>query len=315
MSHLGFLENGSLESEPNIFATDELGFGISSLKISSHTIAEEVLHLQSQRSQLEQANMLLRCQLENARLAQENQLLQKQLHLQRMQSWAQNTGGNPVRHVLEASVATGSQRKVLGGARAHATKDLRRTDEPTLLSSIAFSEQSTLEPSSLPVSFTNSEVGCFTGDTDPAGHEPTTCMMRNMPEDYTRQNLLDLVDAVGFAGKYNLVYLPMDFKSKTNLGYAFVDLISGDVAHKFLEAFTGYSDRGFSIEKECEVCWSTVQGYPAHIERYRNSPVMHPAVPDDFKPLLFVDGQRVPFPEPTKRIREPRNWKRAQERV
>ena len=31
---------------------------------------------------------------------------------------------------------------------------------------------------------------------------------------------------------------------------------------------------------------------------YRNSPVMHPMVPETFKPMLFVEGEKVPFPAP-----------------
>jgi hypothetical protein len=245
-------------------------------------------------------------------LAQENSFLQQQLQQQRMQSWV---GETHVQNRLEVPKGRGSQRKIPGGAKEHTAKHGKNQQmmiEPILPHSFAFSEQSTAEGPSLPVSFTVSDTSFIAGETS-SEHERTTCMMRNLPEDYTRQTLVELLEAFGFAGKYNLIYLPMDFKSRTNLGYAFVDLVSGAVAQTFFEAFSGFCDRGFSIEKECEVSWSTVQGHNAHIERYRNSPVMHPLVPDDFKPVLFVDGQQVPFPEPTKRIREPRNWKRAQE--
>merc|ERR1740123_2226645 len=42
--------------------------------------------------------------------------------------------------------------------------------------------------------------------------ERTTVMLRNLPNDYTRDMLLALLDKEGFQGKYNFVYLPMDFK-------------------------------------------------------------------------------------------------------
>jgi len=297
----------SVALEPSLYRTDEVGFGASLHTLGSSLFADEMCQLNSQRSQLEQANMLLRCRLETARLAQENSFLQQQLLQQRMPSWVQEIGEAPAKNKLAASIARGSQKKTLGGAKEHTAKQ----GKPTLPQSFAVSEQSTTEPSSLPVSFSIRDASFIAGEMNSAEHQRTTCMMRNIPEDYTRQTLLELIDIVGFAGKYNLVYMPMDFKNKINLGYAFIDLISEDVAQKFFETFSGFCDRGFSLEKECEVCWSTVQGYPAHIERYRNSPVMHHLMPDDFKPLLFVDGQRAPFPEPTKRIREPRNWKLA----
>merc|ERR1711916_258740 len=47
-------------------------------------------------------------------------------------------------------------------------------------------------------------------------------------------------------------------------------------------------------------------GVEDNIERYRNSPVMHEAVPAQYKPLLFDGGVPVAFPAPTKSIRFPR---------
>jgi len=333
MSYLGALESSSVGvSKPPLLHTGEGCLGASPLEMGTYFFADEMCQLKSQRSQLEQENMLLRWQLENSRLVQENNFLQQQIHQQRMQSWIQERGEAPAQHKLGASIARGSQRnKILSGARENTAKQGKAQQKITELAlplslplSFAFSEQSTTDASSLPVSITShssslpvsfsiSDGSFIVGEMNSAEQQRTTCMLRNMPENYTRQTLLELIDTVGFAGKYNLIYLPMDFKNKNNLGYAFVDLISDGVAQIFFEAFSGFCDRGFSAEKECEVSWSTVQGYPAHIERYRNSPVMHSLVPDDFKPLLFVDGQQVPFPEPTKRIREPRNWKRALE--
>merc|ERR1711916_247075 len=49
-----------------------------------------------------------------------------------------------------------------------------------------------------------------------------------------------------------------------------------------------------------------VQGLEDNVERYRNSPVMHEAVPAQYKPLLFDGGVPVAFPAPTKSIRFPR---------
>lgn len=36
------------------------------------------------------------------------------------------------------------------------------------------------------------------------------------------------------------------------------------------------------------------------MERYRNSPVMHESVPDEYKPVILQNGLRVNFPEPSK---------------
>lgn len=142
----------------------------------------------------------------------------------------------------------------------------------------------------------------------------TTVMLRNLPEDLTREKLLDLIDGAGFARCYDLVYLPIDFTAETALGYAFVNLISTDDAERFFAKFAGSgSDASVSEEGGYDAAWSdALQGLAPHVERYRNSPVMHESVPDAFRPVLFdpATGQRVAFPPPTAVLRPPRRWAR-----
>lgn len=141
--------------------------------------------------------------------------------------------------------------------------------------------------------------------------EFTTVMLRNIPNDYTREMLLELLDEEGFAESYDFVYLPIDFSRMAALGYAFVNFVSHSHAELAKHRLQGYSDWKISSQKVCDVCWGEpLQGQAAHIERYRSSPVMHNDVPDHFKPLIFKGGVRVRFPGPTKRIRPPRS-KRA----
>jgi len=135
----------------------------------------------------------------------------------------------------------------------------------------------------------------------------TTVMLRNIPNNIMREGLLDRFERSGFAGCFDFLYLPMDFKRDANLGYAFVNLINWQQANRFYEFFQGFNDWGLASQKVCQVCWGQpLQGLEKHVERYRNSPVMHNSVADQHKPILFRDGVRIPFPEPTKRIRAPR---------
>jgi len=135
----------------------------------------------------------------------------------------------------------------------------------------------------------------------------TTVMLRNLPNNYTRDMLLRLMDTHGFSGSYDLLYMPMDFSSNVGLGYAFINLTSNDEASRFWSQFQGFSNWEVASKKVCEIGWSSVlQGLQAHIERYRNSPVMHNSVPDEFKPVLFENGERVAFPGPTRTLRAPR---------
>eukprot|EP00928_Gymnodinium_smaydae_P093172 TRINITY_DN7720_c1_g1_i1.p1 TRINITY_DN7720_c1_g1~~TRINITY_DN7720_c1_g1_i1.p1 ORF type:complete len:458 (+),score=63.61 TRINITY_DN7720_c1_g1_i1:93-1466(+) len=131
----------------------------------------------------------------------------------------------------------------------------------------------------------------------------TTLMLRNIPRNTTRSVLLKKIDSAGFKGKYDFFYLPMDFNNSSCLGFAFINLIDPAHVMSFWLYFEGYSV-WLTSKNTCTVGWSSKhQGLEANIERYRNSPVMHESVPDGFKPLLFRDGVRIPFPPPTRAMK------------
>eukprot|EP00931_Biecheleriopsis_adriatica_P112563 TRINITY_DN8720_c0_g1_i2.p1 TRINITY_DN8720_c0_g1~~TRINITY_DN8720_c0_g1_i2.p1 ORF type:complete len:403 (+),score=70.69 TRINITY_DN8720_c0_g1_i2:772-1980(+) len=135
----------------------------------------------------------------------------------------------------------------------------------------------------------------------------TTVMLRNLPNNYTREMLLELIDSQGFNGLYDFLYLPIDFQTYACLGYAFVNLVDANIVPRFWAAFDGFNSWTLPSKKVCYVSWSGPhQGLQAHIDRYRNSPVMHADVIDQCKPVCFRDGKRVPFPSPTRSIRPPR---------
>jgi hypothetical protein len=135
----------------------------------------------------------------------------------------------------------------------------------------------------------------------------TTVMLRNLPRDISRAALLKLLDDKGFAGKYNFLYMPIDFVRHTSLGYAFVNMETPEVVKEFWEVFDGFSAWSVACEKVCRVNWSNPhQGYDEHVQRYRNSPLMHKDVPDECRPVLLENGVCVDFPPPTKSLRAPR---------
>mmetsp|Transcript_95526 Transcript_95526/g.270028 ORF Transcript_95526/g.270028 Transcript_95526/m.270028 type:complete len:432 (+) Transcript_95526:84-1379(+) len=147
------------------------------------------------------------------------------------------------------------------------------------------------------------------GEAEPV--PKTTVMLRNLPTSYTRVALLELLEDEGFDGTFDFVYLPMDFGSKTCLGYAFVNFVSASDADRCWQVFAGFTDWGVDTDKVCEVTWGDpYQGLQAHVERYQNSPVMHNSVPDEWKPIVLVAGVRVAFPAPTKTISAPKMRRR-----
>jgi hypothetical protein len=135
----------------------------------------------------------------------------------------------------------------------------------------------------------------------------TTVILRNFPATYTREDLLRLLDDEGFSAAYDFVHLPIDFQKKHGLGYAVVNMVSHQMALSIWEHFTGFDRWDVSCDNVCEVAWNRPhQGLEAHIERYRNSPLMHESVPDVYRPALFDHGLRIAFAAPTARIRAPR---------
>jgi RNA recognition motif-containing protein len=135
----------------------------------------------------------------------------------------------------------------------------------------------------------------------------TTLMLQNLPSNYTRDALCKLLDSSGARGHYNFVYLPKDFKTMAGFGYAFVNFVHNSHAVNIMDKLQGFSDWQIPSIKVLTVVWSNPhQGLHAHVERYRDSPVMHEEVSDEFKPMLLENGVRVDFPPPTKRLKPPR---------
>jgi hypothetical protein len=135
----------------------------------------------------------------------------------------------------------------------------------------------------------------------------TTVMVRNIPNNYTRDMFISMLNSEGFQGLYDFAYLPIDFRSRAALGYAFVNLTDTKTVEKFWEVFNSYTRWVIPTRKVGYVTWcGPHQGLEAHVERYRNSPVMHEAIPDEFKPIVLKDGKRASFPLPTRAIRAPR---------
>jgi hypothetical protein len=140
-------------------------------------------------------------------------------------------------------------------------------------------------------------------DCDSSG---TTVVVRNIPNRFSHENLASVLDAQGFSGAYDLIYVPLDFSTGVSFGYAFVNLTCVDEAERFVASFDGFKWGGGS-KKVCSVARCEDGESPnERVERYRNLPVMHPSMPDSFKPAMYSGGARMPFPAPTRKLCAPK---------
>lgn len=123
----------------------------------------------------------------------------------------------------------------------------------------------------------------------------TTLVIRKLAKDTTRTSLLEMLDAAGFGAEtLNFAYLPMDFKKGKVFGHAILNFVTNDCAEK---ANSHFADAGATIE------WcDSHQGFDDLIQRYRNSPIMHPSMPEMTKPIIFCNGLVAPFPSPTEEV-------------
>merc|ERR1711933_58043 len=115
--------------------------------------------------------------------------------------------------------------------------------------------------------------------------------------------LEQFLDKEGFSASYNFLYLPADINTGKSFFYAFVNLITPHEARRFSGHFTGFRKWPTPCSTPAEVEWSeALQGWDQMVGRYRNSPMMHPLVPDDLRPAVYSGGVRTAFPAPTKPI-------------
>jgi hypothetical protein len=113
----------------------------------------------------------------------------------------------------------------------------------------------------------------------------TTVMIKNIPNKYTQQMLLMNIDK-HFANTYDFFYLPIDFKNKCNVGYAFVNFLDYLVIPAFYREMNGNKWDIFKSEKICAITYARIQGRVALIQHFQSSSVMSQE-DAKIKPLIF----------------------------
>ncbi|MCJ1307011.1 hypothetical protein MMC25_000656 [Agyrium rufum] len=129
----------------------------------------------------------------------------------------------------------------------------------------------------------------------------TTIMLRNIPNKIDQAMLKEIIDETSY-GKYDFMYLRIDFANNCNVGYAFINFEDPFYIIDFVKARAGNRWNRFNSDKVAEVSYATIQGKDCLVQKFRNSSVMleHPS----FRPKIYHTssspnvGEEDIFPSP-----------------
>lgn len=128
-----------------------------------------------------------------------------------------------------------------------------------------------------------------------SGEETRTALMiRNIPNKYNQKMLLSTLEE-NHRGHFDFIYLPIDFKNKCNVGYAFINLTSAQYIEPFYNTFHGKKWTRFNSEKVCEITFARIQGRQQLIAHFQNSSLL--LEDPKCRPVIFdSEGRQEEFP-------------------
>jgi hypothetical protein len=120
----------------------------------------------------------------------------------------------------------------------------------------------------------------FTKISQQAG--PTTMMIRNVPNRYTQDELLDELESLGFEGTFDFFYAPIDVGTMGNVGYAFVNFVDAASAARCQQMVDGYAfekhlKKQSARRRVATVSVAHLQGFEANVQHYEKSAVSRKA--------------------------------------
>ncbi|KAH7003896.1 RNA recognition motif 2-domain-containing protein [Fusarium venenatum] len=143
-------------------------------------------------------------------------------------------------------------------------------------------------------------------------------MLRNIPNKVDQPLLKRIVDASSY-GKYDFMYLRIDFANDCNVGYAFINFVKAEYIVDFVQARANKRWNCFRSDKVAEVSYATIQGKDCLVQKFRNSSVMLEA--EHYRPKLFytihsedpgMAGREEPFPGPDNQSKMKRSVENAE---
>ncbi|KAK8076405.1 hypothetical protein PG994_003677 [Apiospora phragmitis] len=146
----------------------------------------------------------------------------------------------------------------------------------------------------------------------------TTIMLRNIPNKVDQAMLKRIVDESSW-GKYDFMYLRIDFANDCNVGYAFINFVDPLDIIDFVRARGNQRWNCFKSDKVAEISYATIQGKDCLVQKFRNSSVMLEAA--HYRPKLYYTingpapaqaGEEEPFPAPDNQSKMKRSCENAE---
>ena len=125
----------------------------------------------------------------------------------------------------------------------------------------------------------------------------TTYMIRNIPTRFTSISFIKLLEEYGFSKTFDFFYLPMDFRSGKNMGYAFINFKIPETGVRFVDTFNAKRLPVSTSRKILEVYPSRRQGLLENVSLFKSSDLLTSSVSlPYYKPLVATeDGNLVPL--------------------
>lgn len=93
------------------------------------------------------------------------------------------------------------------------------------------------------------------------------------------------------SGTFDFFYLPIDFRNKCGLGYAFINFLSAKYAAKLYEEFHNKRWDEFNSKKVCEIKYARVQGRDNLIEHFKTA--KFPSHEAEYQPLIYIHQETI----------------------
>jgi hypothetical protein len=122
----------------------------------------------------------------------------------------------------------------------------------------------------------------------------TTLLIRNIPNKYQVKSFAEEIDNCGFKGKYDLLYLPIDYSNGANLGFAFINLIDPMHILSFYECFRGKKWRKYNSSKICELAYAKIQGKKNLIFHFQKGSILREQDQEKL-PLILPTPNKIPL--------------------